>query len=246
MHSGNGPMKSEPGSVRKSFAEIMPVIKEIRNPDCRACPLHEEATNVCVMGRPGPIPRLWSIEAKVAPTIMLIGEAPGAREDKLNLPFVGRAGKRLQDALFYNEMERMVWITNICKCRPPRNRAPIGDEMDICAKLYLNREIELVRPVLIVLMGSVAASMYLQAFTRGEIVQLHEGAMMVVHHPSFFNHSGDEGAYRRFKEHLKTAKDYALRQTTITRLAPSTTELGYNSHSGPQGGPYSGMLEPKE
>jgi uracil-DNA glycosylase family 4 len=159
----------------------------------------------------------------------MIGEAPGAREDKLALPFVGRAGKRLQDALEELFMDQMVWITNICKCRPPRNRAPIGDEMDICTKLYLEREIELVRPVIIILMGSVAASMYFSAesrASRGEIVQLHEGAMMVVHHPSFFNHSGDEGAYQKFKEHLKKAKDYALRQTTITRLAPSSAKLG--------------------
>ncbi len=88
---------------------------------------------------------------------MLIGEGPGEQEDQQGLPFVGPAGQLLTRIIEAIELRRDdVYITNVVKCRPPGNRNPQPNEISACAG-YLNRQIELVRPKLIVLLGRVAA-----------------------------------------------------------------------------------------
>ena len=90
------------------------------------------------------------------PDILFIGEAPGADEDRQGIPFIGRAGQLLTkmiEAMGYTRDE--VFIANIIKCRPPANRTPTPDEMRLCMP-YLRRQIELIRPKVIVALGSTA------------------------------------------------------------------------------------------
>ena len=89
-------------------------------------------------------------------TLMLVGEGPGADEDAQGIPFVGKAGKLMNMAFAGIGINREeVYITNIVKCRPPMNRNPEKDEADAC-KEYLQTQIELIKPKIIVLLGSVA------------------------------------------------------------------------------------------
>jgi len=118
--------------------------------NCRACRLAETRTQV-VFSRGNPEARL-----------MFVGEAPGADEDKQGLPFVGKAGQlldRILEAAGIDPDE--VYITNVVKCRPPGNRTPLPDEVKVCTQLWLLPEIEIVRPQIIVPLGSVATQFFL-------------------------------------------------------------------------------------
>ena len=89
--------------------------------------------------------------------LMLVGEAPGFDEDNQGIPFVGRAGKLLDKILLAIELNRFknVYISNIIKCRPPKNRDPLPSEIEKCIP-YLNEQIKIIRPKLIVALGKVA------------------------------------------------------------------------------------------
>ncbi len=121
--------------------------------------------------------------------VMLIGEAPGAEEDRLGEPFVGRAGKLLNDilkAINFNRAE--VYIANIVKCRPPGNRNPFPEEMETCIP-YLYKQIELVKPKLILALGLVAATGLLKKKTtltklRGNVYEFNGIKTMVTYHPA--------------------------------------------------------------
>ena len=113
--------------------------------NCHECALCQTRKNV-VFGVGNP-----------AAEIMLIGEGPGESEDEQGIPFVGRAGKLLDDMLSLIGLDRTkVYIANIVKCRPPGNRDPLNVEQDACIG-YLRRQIELIRPKIIVCLGRVAA-----------------------------------------------------------------------------------------
>ena len=89
--------------------------------------------------------------------IMLIGEGPGEQEDLQGIPFVGPAGKLLDDMLSIIDLDRSnVYIANIVKCRPPHNRDPQEDEQDACVD-YLRRQVALIQPKIIVCLGRIAA-----------------------------------------------------------------------------------------
>ena len=88
---------------------------------------------------------------------MLAGEGPGASEDAQGIPFVGRAGKFLDDMLAMIGLDRTkVYIANIVKCRPPENRDPLNVEQDACIG-YLRRQMDLIRPKILVCLGRIAA-----------------------------------------------------------------------------------------
>ncbi len=113
--------------------------------ECRACPLCEGRTKT-VPGEGSPSARL-----------MLIGEGPGESEDLSGRPFVGRAGELLDKILSAMDCPReQVFIANVVKCRPPRNRAPLPEERESCIP-YLRHQIELVRPKVLLALGSTAA-----------------------------------------------------------------------------------------
>lgn len=120
---------------------------------CRRCALHQTRTRT-VFGT-GDRNAGW----------MLIGEAPGADEDRQGEPFVGRAGQLLNEMLFAAGFQREeVYIANILKCRPPGNRNPLPDEV-ACCEGYLQRQIELVRPGIILALGGIAAQSLLHTDT---------------------------------------------------------------------------------
>jgi uracil-DNA glycosylase len=121
--------------------------------------------------------------------VLVIGEGPGAEEDKQGLPFVGRAGKLLTDMLKAIKFEREeVYIGNVIKCRPPENRTPMQDEMDTCIP-YLKKQVELIKPKLILCLGLTAAKGLLKKReSLGELrksIFEYEGAKVIVtYHPA--------------------------------------------------------------
>jgi uracil-DNA glycosylase family 4 len=111
---------------------------------CMRCPLHE--------GRRRAVPGEGSARARV----MLIGEAPGANEDRCGRPFCGMSGRFLDGVLAQAGLERAaLFITSSVKCRPPGNRAPHAVELSTCGRLYLMPQIDLIDPDLVVLLGKV-------------------------------------------------------------------------------------------
>jgi len=130
---------------------------------------------------------------------MFVGEAPGAEEDRQGEPFVGRAGQLLTSMLRALGLEREdVYIANVLKCRPPGNRDPRPEEARAC-RGYLERQIELVDPALIVAVGRVAAQTLLEtdaalARLRGRVhgLGLRQRPLMVIYHPAYLLRSPGE------------------------------------------------------
>jgi DNA polymerase len=101
---------------------------------------------------------------------MFIGEAPGFHEDKSGRPFVGAAGRFLEELLAEIGMSRQeVYIANVIKCRPPGNRSPMQDEIEAC-KPYLDRQIELIRPRMVITLGRFSMERY---FPGAKISSIH-------------------------------------------------------------------------
>ncbi|MEJ2615913.1 MAG: uracil-DNA glycosylase [Ignavibacteriaceae bacterium] len=121
--------------------------------------------------------------------VMCIGEGPGAEEDKQGYPFVGRAGKLLTDILKAIKFSRDdVFIGNVVKCRPPGNRTPVSSEMDTCSP-YLLKQIDLIKPKLILCLGLTAAQGLLnkkESLTRmrGKVFDFRGAKAMVTYHPA--------------------------------------------------------------
>lgn len=145
--------------------------------DCNRCRLAENR-NKFVLG-----------EGDADADIMFVGEGPGAQEDKTGRPFVGRAGKLFSKMLDAIDLSReKVYITNIVKCRPPKNRDPKPDEIKACLP-FLNYQIKIIRPNLICALGKVAANTLLQKDTslsnlRNNIFSFNNTDLVVTYHPS--------------------------------------------------------------
>ncbi len=124
------------------------------------------------------------------PRLVIVGEAPGANEDKQGEPFVGRAGKLLDDILLACKLTRDdVFILNTIKCRPPSNRNPSDDELSNCWD-YALRQLEILQPEFICCVGSVAARTVLQTKQaigklRGEMHEFNGVPVMVTYHPAY-------------------------------------------------------------
>lgn len=156
----------------------------IRNKRCKLCDLHKGAKHVCLMGD-GPIPC----------KVMVVGEAPGAREDDQHRAFVGKAGKLLNSVLKEAGFRRSnVYITNVAKCRPPENRTPSKGEIRTCVDAYLYDEIEAVRPSYLLTLGNAALTGLLGKSGikkhRGtvEVREFAEGldtTVLATYHPAF-------------------------------------------------------------
>ncbi len=121
---------------------------------------------------------------------MIIGEAPGAEEDRQGEPFVGRAGMLLNEMLLAIGLAReAVYITNILKCRPPGNRDPRPDEV-LCCEPYLRRQVALVRPRIILAVGRIAAQNLLKSERRvgelrGHVHRYADIPLVVTYHPAY-------------------------------------------------------------
>ena len=154
---------------------------------CRACALCEHRQRTVfgvgpIVAAPGQAPRVdW----------MVVGEAPGENEDRQGEPFVGQAGKLLDNMLRAIGLERHsnVFIANVIKCRPPGNRNPEPEEVAQCEP-YLRRQVELVRPRIILAMGRFAVQSLLQTTDaigklRGRVHHYHGVPLVVTYHPAY-------------------------------------------------------------
>jgi len=148
--------------------------------NCQKCGLHQTRTKT-----------VFGIGSETADW-MIIGEAPGAEEDRRGEPFVGRAGKLLDEMLRAVGLDRQtVFIANVLKCRPPGNRDPKTDESSQC-RVYLDRQIELIQPKIIVAVGRIAAQLLLDTDAplgrlRGQLHHVGAAATPVVatYHPAY-------------------------------------------------------------
>lgn len=144
---------------------------------CERCELHR-TRNSCVFG----------VGDRNA-DIMFIGEAPGEREDLSGTPFVGRAGQLLDKYLLAVDLPReSVYIANILKCRPPKNRDPLPAEEDACMD-YLREQVRLVKPRIIVCLGRIAAQRLISPdyrITREHGTWVQRGSFLItaVYHPA--------------------------------------------------------------
>jgi DNA polymerase len=144
---------------------------------CTRCPLYKTANR----GVPG--------EGDPKARLVCVGEAPGANEDETGRPFVGQAGQLLTKILAAVELTREeVFITNVVKHRPPGNRNPTPGEIEACSP-YLIRQLELIKPKVIVAFGTFAAQTLLNTKTpigklRGEVHRYHGIPLVVTYHPA--------------------------------------------------------------
>lgn len=180
-------------------AEISLVYEQVK--DCQKCPLHKFAKN--------PVPGDGNINAE----IMFIGEGPGEKEDELGVPFVGRAGKLLDEMLESIDLKREdVYIANVVKHRPPGNRDPKPEEVLACWP-YLQEQIRIIKPKIIVCLGRHSLSRFLP--DMGPISQVHGRAFkkkdqvyMALYHPAvgLYNGGMRETLFSDFKK-IKVAID---------------------------------------
>jgi uracil-DNA glycosylase family 4 len=170
---------------------------------CTKCPLHESRT-IAVPG-----------DGKASSSVMIIGEAPGKDEDETGHPFVGAAGRYLSQVIEGTGMDRQdFFITNIVKCRPPKNRTPRKNEVETCTSNYLFEQVELVNPQIIMLLGAVATAKILGISSineaRGRVIERDGRKYIVGYHP----------AVRFYREDLgeKVKEDFALLKRELKKL----------------------------
>jgi uracil-DNA glycosylase len=175
--------------------------------DCKRCRLHE-GRNKLVFGT-------GNEQAK----LVFVGEGPGADEDAQGLPFVGRAGQLLTQMIEGTArkegipLERGdVYICNVVKCRPPENRTPQPDEMEVCGQ-FLYRQLQAIRPKAICALGSTAAKALLGTKDgvtrlRGKWQQWRDIPVMVTYHPSYLLRPYNQNAKKEAWEDLKKVLHY--------------------------------------
>jgi uracil-DNA glycosylase len=150
---------------------------------CKNCGLH--ATRTQAVPGVGPSPA----------DIMIVGEAPGFNEDRQGEPFVGAAGKLLDTLLARIGLSRAdVYITNVLKCRPPMNRDPMPNEAEACSP-YLARQLELVRPKVVLILGRHALERLMPGHgsisrVHGSLVKRGDVAYVPLYHPAAALHNG--------------------------------------------------------
>jgi uracil-DNA glycosylase len=160
------------GAKLNSLEEIAATVAS-----CRRCPLYASATN--------PVPGSGNPDAD----FMIVGEAPGANEDAQGVPFVGQAGQLLTKIIGAINLTRDdVFIANVLKHRPPGNRNPLPEEVTACSP-YLVRQIELVRPKVLLALGTFAAQTLLETKLtigklRGQVHRYYGVPLIVTYHPA--------------------------------------------------------------
>lgn len=175
--------------------------------DCKRCRLHE-GRNKIVFGT-------GDEHAK----LVFVGEGPGADEDEQGVPFVGRAGQLLTQMIEGTAkkegiplVRKDVYICNVVKCRPPGNRTPEPDEVEICTQ-FLFRQLEIIRPKAICALGSTAAKALLATKDgvtrlRGNWHKWHGIPLIVTYHPSYLLRPYNQNAKREAWEDLKKVLHY--------------------------------------
>lgn len=154
---------------------LFSIAEQIRK--CTSCPLWKSRTLA--------VPGAGSSKAR----IMFVGEAPGAEEDRQGLPFVGRSGKFLDEMLKIAGMERKdIFITGAVKCHPTKNRNPAAKELETCKKLWLEKQIEIIKPKLIVVLGAIALKSLLNKSQikelQGRMIEKNGQKYFITFHPA--------------------------------------------------------------
>ena len=202
MSSVTGSSQNDPILEATDYAEFKKLLYES---NCQKCPLHTGRTQI-VVDRGNPLAK-----------VMMIGEGPGANEDLEGKSFVGRSGKLL-DVLLKEmgfDTNQHALIANIVKCRPPDNRQPTPDEATTC-KPFLQKQIEIVKPKVILLLGATAFRHMIQGKKKfsmkreaGRFFQnpIYPGIdFMVIYHPAYILR--DSRKKPLMVEHLKRFKEY--------------------------------------
>src|SRR3954470_17175174 len=191
-----------PSAAKLADGDWIPLKQAV--PACTACGLHSSRTQT-VFGV-GDENADW----------MLIGEAPGADEDRLGEPFVGQAGRLLDNMLAAIQLKRgeNVYIANVLKCRPPGNRNPEPDEVAKCTP-FLLQQIALIQPKLIVAMGRFAAQTLLGtdasiASLRGRVHRYAGVPLIVTYHPAYL--------LRNLPDKAKAWADLVFAKKTVSTL----------------------------
>ena len=174
--------------------------KEIEN--CTKCPLHKTRTNF-----------VFGVGNENA-DILFVGEAPGKNEDLQGEPFVGRAGQLLNQMLAHIHLKRSdVYIANILKSRPPNNRDPLPEEVEVCIP-YLHRQIEIINPKLLIALGRISAQNLLKtkeplSKLRNKVWNYVDIPLIVTYHPAAIlrNMGLLDTALEDFRFILKTSKN---------------------------------------
>ncbi len=187
-------------AVNKIANDTLPRVREDLG-ECTRCKLHK-GRNKIVFGDGNPKAEL-----------VFVGEGPGADEDAQGLPFVGRAGKLLTQMIEAMGLQRKdVYICNVVKCRPPENRTPQPDEMEVCGQ-FLARQLAVIRPKAICALGSTAAKALLGTKDgvmklRGNWTKWRDIPLMVTYHPSYLLRPYNQNAKREAWEDLKKVLHY--------------------------------------
>jgi DNA polymerase len=168
-----------PLTFSKNATEALLAIRADLGEDCSRCKLHTLGRKQIVFGVGNP-------EAD----LMFVGEAPGADEDEQGIPFIGRAGQLLTKIIEAIDLTRDdVYIANIIKCRPPQNRNPEPDEVASCEP-FLFRQIDVIKPKVIVALGKYAAQTLLRSETpisrlRGQVFDYRGAKLIPTFHPAY-------------------------------------------------------------
>jgi DNA polymerase len=205
----NPPQKEEyqqktPALEEKSKNKVI-LLKELyeKNKNCCRCELCKSRTQIVFYdGNPDS-------------PVMFVGEAPGEEEDKQGKPFVGRAGQYLNKVLKEIGLPReKIYITNVCKCRPPNNRKPFPKEMQTCLNVFLKKELEIVKPKVVCCLGATAAEAFLGKTVR--ITRMRgqfypnplypKAKLFLTYHPAYILRNMREAS--TFKEDLKKLKAF--------------------------------------
>jgi len=192
-------------SIAPSGDTLLKIIEDLG--DCRRCRLSEQRSKI-VFGSGNERARL-----------VFVGEGPGADEDAQGLPFVGRAGQLLTQMIDNTAQKEGipirradVYICNVVKCRPPENRTPLPDEMEICGE-FLFRQLMAIRPKAICALGATAAKALLATKDgvtrlRGNWHKWRDLPVMVTYHPSYLLRPYNQNAKREAWEDLKKVLHY--------------------------------------
>lgn len=200
---------SSPAIAPQARAAALEVIRREIG-DCTRCQLAFEGRNKIVFGDGDPNAEL-----------LFVGEGPGADEDMQGIPFVGRAGQLLNNMIAAMGLDRQrVYIANIVKCRPPKNRVPEPAEANTCTQ-FLFQQIGVVRPKLIVALGSTAATYLLGSkaalsVLRGKMHDCMGTKLIVTYHPAYL--------LRDPRQKAETWKDLQLAMKYLTLAPPKRSE----------------------
>lgn len=177
--------KSKIETESKSRQETLDEIK-CKFKNCQECPLANQGRAQVVFGVGNPFTK-----------IMFVGEGPGRDEDAQGKPFVGRAGQLLTKIIEAMKLTRdEVYISNVVKCRPPNNRTPLPNESDICKKLILFKEIEIIKPQIICALGATATQGLLGndaniSKSRGIFFKFGDALVLPTYHPAYLLRNPD-------------------------------------------------------